>query len=231
VFLWALVCATTLVVVTAWLISGGALPMAWVLFGILLVVHFTLAVWMASEACHLFAGARDSGALELLACTPLKVKELIDGHLRGLKLMVHRPLVFLVSVEGALLLAQVCVLGARGKLDGFLGVGVVVLYLTSALLDLVAVAHFGLWQGLANRKPTKALNRTLLYVLLLPLLGSCFPLIGILKNLILANYAREQMRRHFRSLLTERYAWSEESEFVGRPSQRALAHQLPRVIP
>jgi len=114
----------------------------------------------------------------------------------------------------------------------------VVLYLVVSVLDLVAVARYGLWQGLANRQPAKAVTRTVLYVLLLPMaagvlctVGVGWPLIGIVKNLVFANYAQEQLRRYFRSLLTERYGWSEEPEHIGQPTKRALAHQLPRVLP
>ena len=90
---------------------------------------------------------------------------------------------------------------------------------------------------LANRKPAKALTRTVVRVLLLPLsfvlictFGSSLPLVWPLKNLVLINYAREQMRRQFRSLLTERYGWADEAELVGQPSKRARASQLPPVL-
>jgi hypothetical protein len=89
---------------------------------------------------------------------------------------------------------------------------------------------------LANRKPAKALTKTVVRVLVLPLTfllictgGLLLPLIWPLKNLVLINYAREQMRRQFRSLLTERYGWADEAELVG-PSKRARASQLPPVL-
>jgi hypothetical protein len=104
-------------------------------------------------------------------------------------------------------------------------------------LDLVAVARYGLWQGLANRKPAKALTKTVVRVLVLPLsfalictFGASLPLLWPLKNLVLINYAREQMRRQFRSLITERYGWAEEAELVGQPSRRVQAGQLPPVL-
>jgi len=115
---------------------------------------------------------------------------------------------------------------------------VVGLCLVGVVMDLVAVARYGLWQGLANRKPAKAITKTTLHVLVLPLAGTLictagtlWPLVGIIKNLIFINYAQEQMRRYLRSLLTERYGWAEEPEFVGQPTRRALANPWPRVLP
>jgi hypothetical protein len=115
-------------------------------------------------------------------------------------------------------------------------VAVVGLCLVGAVMDLSAVARYGMWQGLANRKPTKAVTKTVLHVLVLPVVfGACggplLPLIWVIKNLIFVNYAQEQLRRQFRSLLTDRFGWAEEAEFVGAPSKRALKHPLPRVFP
>jgi hypothetical protein len=137
------------------------------------------------------------------------------------------------------LAAQVFVMGASGtSLFGCAAVAVAVgLCLGAAVLDLVAAARYGLWQGLANRKPAKALTKTVVRVLLLPLsfalictLGSSLPVVWPLKNLVLINYAREQMRRQFRSLLTESYGWGEGAELVGQPSKRVRASQLPPVL-
>ncbi len=234
IFLWTLVGFASVAAFTGWLLTRGAVGMALTIAGVLLLVHLALAVWVASEACHLFAAARDSGALELLLCTPLKVKEVVEGHLLGLRQRVYGPVVTLLAVEGTLLGAQVWVMGSQG-MAALKCLGIVVLVglcLIITVLDLMAVAHFGLWQGVANRKPARALTKTVLYVLVLPVaLGVIWPLVGIVKNLIFVNYAREQMRRYLRSSLTERYGWAEESDYVDRPSKRALANPLPRVLP
>jgi ABC-type Na+ efflux pump permease subunit len=238
-FLWTLVGVAGVVAAAAWALTAGAVPMATAIFGAMFLVHLTMAVWVASEACHLFAGARESGTMELLLCTPLSPHHIVEGHMLGLRRLFYRPVAALLAIEGLLLAAQVFVLGASGAslfvcAALTLGVG---LCLAAAVLDLVAVARYGLWQGLANRKPAKALTKTVLRVLVLPLafvlictLGFSLPLIWPLKNLVLINYAREQMRRQFRSLLTERYGWADEAELVGQPSKRARASQLPPVL-
>jgi ABC-type transport system involved in multi-copper enzyme maturation permease subunit len=239
-FVWGLVVVSSVIAVAAWLATSGAEPMAVTIFGAMLLVHLTLAVWVASEACHFFAGARDSGAMELLLCTPLPVREIVEGHMLGLGRLFFRPVVALLSVEGLLLGAQVYVMGSAGQ-PAVLCLAVVLvagLCFLGAIMDLYAVARYGMWQGLLNRKPGPALRKTVVRVLVLPLVGglicgwgALWPLLSIIKNLVFLNYAREQLRRQFRALVTDRYGWAQESEFVGQPTKRALVNPLPRVLP
>ena len=108
--------------------------------------------------------------MELLLCTPLSPHHIVEGHMLGLRRLFYRPVAALLTIEGLLLAAQVFVMGAGDPLDrrcaGCDGGG---LCLLGATLDLLAVARYGLWQGLANRKPAKALTRTVVRVLVLPL--------------------------------------------------------------
>jgi ABC-type transport system involved in multi-copper enzyme maturation permease subunit len=238
-FLWTLVGVAGVVAVAAWVLTAGAMAMATVIFGAMFLVHLTMAVWVASEACHLFAGARDSGTMELLLSTPLSPHHIVEGHMLGLRRLFYRPVAALLIVEGLLLAAQVFVMGTGGDpwvacAAVAVGVG---LCLTGATLDLVAVARYGMWQGLANQKPARALTKTVMRVVVLPLAfalictwGLSLPLIWPLKNLVVINHAREQMRRQFRGLLTERHGWAEEAELVGQPSRRARASQLPPAL-
>ena len=230
---------TALVVATAWLLSAGATSVTTVLFGVMLLVHLTLSVSVASEACHLFAGARDSGAMELLLCTPMTAKEVVEGHVLGLRKMFYKPIAALVAIEGVLVAGQIYVMGSDGTPAWLclLTVFLAGLCIMAVVMDLTAVARFGLWQGLVHRKPAKAITRTVVWVLLLPLIpvvctfGVLFPLIWPLKNLVFINYAREQLRRQFRAAITERYGWAEETEFIGEPSRRTKASELPSVRP
>jgi ABC-type Na+ efflux pump permease subunit len=233
-FLWTLVGVAAAVAAAAWALTAGAVPMATAIFAAMFLVHLTMAVWVASEACHLFAGARESGMMELLLCTPLSPHHIVEGHILGLRRLFYRPVAALLAIEALLLAAQVFVMGAGGtSLIGCAAVAVAVgLCLAATVLDLIAVARYGLWQGLANRKPAKALTKTVVRVLVLPLAVSffCMPLLWPVKNLVLISYACEQMRRQFRSLLTERYGWADEAELVGQPSKRVRASQLPPVL-
>ena len=130
-------------------------------------------------------------------------------------------------------------MGSDGKAVGvcLLVVFLAGLCIMGLVMDLTAVARFGLWQGLVHRKPAKAVTRTVVWVLLLPLIpvlcsfGTLFPLIWPLKNLVFINYAREQLRRQFRAAVTERYGWAEESELVGQTSKTSSPGRLPPVLP
>jgi ABC-type Na+ efflux pump permease subunit len=235
-FLWTLVGVAGGVAAAAWMLTAGAMAMAAAIFGAMVLVHLTMAVWVASEACHLFAGARDSGAMELLLCTPLSPHHIVEGHILGLRRLFYRPVAVLLAIEGMILAGQVFVMGVgKTPVVGCAAVAAIIgLCLLGAVLDLAAVARYGMWQGLANRKPAKALTKTVVHVLVLPLglsllCGFILPIVWPLKNLVLINHAREQMRRQFRSLLTDRYGWADEAELIGQPSKRARASQLPPV--
>ena len=186
----------------------------------------------------MFAGARESGAMELLLCTPMTAKEIVEGHVLGLRKMFHRPVAALVAVESVLVAGQVYVMGNGGQPVAVCVIAVMLagLCILAAVMDLAAVARYGLWQGLVNRKPAKAVTRTVVWVLLVPLLpvlcsgGILLPLIWPLKNLMFINYAREQLRRQFRKAITERYGWAEESEFIVEPASQAGPDALPPVL-
>jgi phosphatidylglycerophosphate synthase len=131
-----------------------------------------------------------------------------------------------------LLMQLVLLLTNNQARDALATFGLIGSQLLVSVMDLFAVAHFGIWMGLSQKTPAKAVTKTVLYVLLLPALGLCsfylWPLIGVAKNLMFINYAQEKMRRGFRFIVTERYGMAEEPEIVGRPSARARQSQLPR---
>jgi hypothetical protein len=104
------------------------------------------------------------------------------------------------------------------------------------VLDLIAAAHYGMWMGLSSRTTSKAMTKTTLYVLVLPLIcvPCCYflwPIIGIVKDLIFINYAQEQMRRYFRLYVTERFSSGAEfGSWSPLPPPPKPSHPLPPVI-
>jgi hypothetical protein len=218
----------------AWLVSGGSRPrfgpwlallllclpglLVWsqftsskvvmaVLIMILKLLHVGLSIWVASEACALMAGARDSGMLEQLFCTPLSTGEVVNGFRSGLRRIFLRPLLLLLAMQGVVLGVGF----STGLLPTHEGLGLwLALSVGASVTDTFAVARFGLWAGLSSPRHGVALGRTLGFVLLGPMfLGSlCFPLWGVLtlvKNLIFMSYADGQLRRRCRTLIAERY--------------------------
>jgi hypothetical protein len=62
-------------------------------------------------------------------------------------------------------------------------------------------------------------------------LGAIWPLLSVVKNLIFINYAKEQLRRRFRALVTEGPVWAADAELLSQVSSRLPAHPLPPVLP
>jgi hypothetical protein len=234
--LWGFVILAAVVAVSGWFIAPGAEATSIFLFFATAIPFLVLAMWVASEACHLFASVRDSGALELLLCTPLTAKEIVRGNFLGLRRIFFQPIAAFVIIIALLMVAQLYLLAAGGAQGASVTFtfGFCAFQLLLSVMDLFAVAHFGMWMGLSQKKPARAVTRTVLFVLVLPMTGLCctffWPFIGVAKNLMFLNYAQEQMRRHFRSIVTERYGLAEEADVVGRPSSHARKSQLPSVL-
>jgi len=84
-------------------------------------------------------------------------------------------------------------------------------------------------------KEHQALTKTVLYVLVLPLVAAVclcalWPVLAVVKNVIFINYARDQLRRRFRLVATERFAMTAQTEGASallppRP------YDLPPVLP
>lgn len=212
-YLWLIAVAGGLMGVGAWAFTKGD-PSA--VTGILiaaLVLNYLIVAGVATQACSFFPEARASGAMEQLLSTPLKVKTILDGYTMALKKQFFGPVAFLLGAEVVIVLCQAVLLANSGS-QGIASGGLVVIGGIIALmfiLDLNAAAYYGMWMGLSCRTMSKALTKTTLYVLVLPLvcLPCCYflwPIIGIVKNLIFINYAQEQMRRYFRVYVTERFS-------------------------
>ena len=233
--LWTLVVVAAGLVAGVWVMAQGSKVVAIALFAALLLLHLGLSLWVASEACHLFADARDSGALEILLCTPMSIREILQGYLLGLRRLFYRPVLILVAVEVLLIAGQAFLMAdSASQLEIIFTVIGAGLCIFIAVLDLFAVARYGMWAGLSTKKPGRAVTKTVVNVLLLPMLAlllclPLWPIIGVVKNLIFMNYAQEQLRRYFRAVITERYGLGEESEITGAPSRRAVTSQMPRV--
>ena len=204
---------------------------------VFMLLHLSLSLWLATEACTVFSTARDSGALELLLCTPLTMREILSGHLLGLTRAFQRPLIALLAVEGVLLIAYVIVEWNKNKTLQSMVFPVVSagMFAAIAVMDLFAVARYGMWTGLISRKPGRALAKTVLVVLAPMVITPCcylvWPVVGLLKNVIIMNYAQEQLRRHFRTVITERYGTADDGNVIFRPSRRQIESHLPPVLP
>jgi len=204
---------------------------------VFMLLHLTLSLWLATEACSVFATARDSGALELLLCTPLSMREILHGHLLGLTRAFQRPLIVLLAVEAVLLVSYLVVEGTSGtaRKIHFFNVIATGMFSAIAVMDLFAVARYGMWTGLVSKKPGRALAKTVLVVLgpivIAPCCQAMWPVAGLLKNVLIISYAQEQLRRHFRAVITERYGTADDGNVIVKPSWRQIESHLPPVLP
>ncbi|MEY2409321.1 MAG: hypothetical protein QOF48_1991, partial [Verrucomicrobiota bacterium] len=237
VFIWTFLICGSAVAMAAWLVTDGAQAGGMAMLAVLILVHMVLSMWVASEACAVFPSARDSGSLELLLSTPITVRQIVDGHIRGLTRLVQRPLMALLVVDGVFLTAYV----VRGAALGWTADNLLLPLLVAGIcvavsvMDLFAVTRYGLWAGLVSKKTGWAVSKTILIVLVIPVIAvfccrAAWPVVAVCKNLILITYAQQQLRSKLRSQLTERYGGLDGSGGSWIFSQRAES-ELPPVLP
>ena len=173
------------------------------LLGTGLALNFLLAVWVAARACFMISDARASGALALLLTTPINSSEIIHGHGEVLRRQFFLPFVAL-SISEVIIAA---VMDVRTERAAF---GPVVTVVAAVFMgaQLVAVSWFGLWTGLTTKKPAHAVVKTILWVIVLPLITlpfcTClFPILYLVKDAILTNYASSRLHKHFRTIVSE----------------------------
>ena len=229
-WLWAVVTALCAGGVSMWVTlqgdTGGAL---WGLLGCAILAHLALAAWLAFEACDSFAGARASGALELLLSTPLTVRQILRGQHLALRELFLGPLGLLLLMEALLVIGQIWLV-AQGGGGLFASAGVVLVLgfcLVWFVLDLFAVAEAGLWFGLTSASATAALTKTILFVLVLPLLVMaipCFwaiaPGLMVAKSVIYFTWAQSKLETQFRRAATERFAPPKPKPWLRREPPR-----------
>jgi ABC-type transport system involved in multi-copper enzyme maturation permease subunit len=140
---------------------------------------FVLKMLFAIQACKFFSEGRCNGNLELLLCTPLKSREIVNGVAFGLWLRFRWPLIIFILFLFLPLSARFATAFFHGQIAltldtfgvSFLG-GV---YTVRMLLDLLAITWFGIGMALSMKKPQLASGLTILYVLILPsVLSACF---------------------------------------------------------
>lgn len=137
-----------------------------VYFGALLVMQLIIKCWAGVEAAQRFGEERRSGALELLLCTPLGVREILRGQMQSLHRQFFWP-AFVLLLLWFLFLG----LSARwGSSSSDLLVLMILGTMVLLVLDLYALCWLGMWKGLNSRFVSRAILANLLTVLLLPCL-------------------------------------------------------------
>jgi len=196
--------------------AGGLnVPGFYIMLGVLLCVHLTLKVFLASRACQCVAEARRNSTLELLLCTPLKVEDILRGQVLALKKAFLKPLLVVLFVEIIaiywMLSVTIGIPAAARKLPVSMGdilIGVEVAYVLFFLLDLQGVVWTGFWFGLCSKNESTATFKTIFYVILLPVLLLVLYCLGMILfvvwPLVAYVWSRLQLQEHFRHLAGQR---------------------------
>jgi hypothetical protein len=235
-FLWILVGAFGLFAVAALTLGGGPQAAGIVLACGAFAVNFFVTMMLAALTCYALAEMRDSGAFELMMATPLAPAQIIEGHFEALRRLFAQPVLALVSLEMLLLaghsLSELSAASPGGPTPGAAYV-VVASGLVVFVLDLYAVARFGMWMAMVTKRPATALLKTVLYVLILPLgfLPCCgfWPVMAIVKDVLFINYGRDQLRNRFRQLVTEGVVTAAPADDWIAPASTRPGPNLPRV--
>ena len=138
-----------------------------VYFGTLLVMQLIVKCWAGVEAARRFGEERRSGALELLLCTPLSVREILRGQMQSLRRQFFWPAFVLLLLWFIFLATLVPRWGS--SVSGSL-VLMILGTMVLLVLDLWALCWLGMWKGLNARFVSRAILANLFTVLLLPCL-------------------------------------------------------------
>jgi len=226
-WLWLMVTVVAILAVASFATLQDNTTGLWAIYGCMMGVHLLLAVWVAFEACDSFSEARGTGAMELLLSTPLPVRQILRGQHLALRELFLGPVGFLLGVEILLTAVQVSLM-ARGG-GNFMERVAILLVLGFSLvwfiLDLLAVAEVGMWFGLTSQKSTQAMTKTILIVLVLPLLGAacCYfilPGLMVAKSVIFYTWAQSKLESEFRRAATERYDLPRTRKWLGGRTRR-----------
>jgi len=120
--------------------------------------HYILCLWLAIQAPRRFADDRQSGALELLLCTPTTPGEIVRGQMRILRHRFGRALLVLMAVDAFLVYAY-CTQHAGWR--QFFGSSRFFFWMCAAgtlvyPLQAWSFARVGLYQGLVQSSSLRA---------------------------------------------------------------------------
>jgi hypothetical protein len=197
-------------------LSLGMFSQSWM--ALVWLINFALKIRLAAHACHCLAEARRNQALEMLLTTPLTVRNLIDGQIEALRNNFLIPAITIFGVEmiGGLIGSAHEGHETHSNYVPYMIRGMGVIYFVTFILDGLALTWAGMWFGLSSRKENEAFFKTILFVLVLPLLGLFFWPAG-LAFLVLApvfwiGYAHHRLTNHFRDVAVQRHGFKPQTQ-------------------
>lgn len=192
---------------------------------IMYFVHGIFKVFVASEAVRIYAEEDKQGALELLLCTPISVREVLNGQLISLFRYFRWPALVLLSCDVFFILVGRNAYVSSGSGSDELTTIFVVVAVTF-VLDCVALGLVGLRNGLVAPNSRSALTSTMARILVFPwiiygLLNLAFALsaveirpeyqlwiwfgLGVIVNVLFGWQAWEQLGSNLRIIAATRF--------------------------
>jgi ABC-type transport system involved in multi-copper enzyme maturation permease subunit len=148
--------------------------LAYVICAILL--NLFLKMLLAARAARFFAEARSENALEMLLSTPLTVNQIINGQILALERVFLFPVICILLLEFGGAMVGIISAGfsepqreISDALTAFIPGAMIYLFLLCA--DVAAVVSTGMWFGLTSEKESQAGTKTVLWVVVAPLVA------------------------------------------------------------
>ena len=151
----------------SWLIGEGFFNEANYLFTAFLV-HLILKCWVGAEATTRFGDDRRSGALELLLCTPIRIRDILSGHWQAFYWQFFWPVFFVLLIDVVFLLDPLTSRVAFADSTLIYWVKIFVASMILFVVDLYALSWLGMWKGLNGRFVNRAIFSNLISVLAVP---------------------------------------------------------------
>jgi ABC-type transport system involved in cytochrome c biogenesis permease component len=123
----------------------------WAIFG-----HYILCVWIAIQAPRRLADDKESGALELLLCTPVKPAEIVRGSMMILRRRFGRALLALLVLDAFIGLAYFSEHGGWDKFRGGDLWRLAICALVVAPVQAYSLARIGIYEGLVQTTSVRA---------------------------------------------------------------------------
>lgn len=147
-----------------WTYLGYPLMFYEVALILLLVQHVLVKVWLTGEVCRRWIEDRQTGALELLLCTPLQTRDFFAGQFLALRRQFAWPGVALLVLTGLAWAGVVHHFG-RGS-STTTGRAWLLMSLPVFVADVITLSWVSMWQGLTARSLNRALAGSLIQVLM-----------------------------------------------------------------
>jgi ABC-type transport system involved in cytochrome c biogenesis permease component len=168
---------------------GAAQTVSTILFQVFgRVLIPVLELWVAVQASRFFLDSVKNGALELILVAPVGPEQIVGAQWKALCRLFALPVLtaalYSIAAYGTMILdTYIGMAGASRPPAGAPTISYDVLIwqfvsLATGLVvffgNLVALAWFGMWMGLTNRKPTIAVLKTVCFVVIVPKIGLLF---------------------------------------------------------